>query len=208
MIAAFSLRYTLSFTLEVLGDACVLSSDAGLIPRLTNILEGKRLLSMDQRVRKQAHDRESQRNLRRRAKEHVEFLEDYIKFLESGVEKLREGMRSEIIDSVLKKNQELEDENRMLKGQLALQMSEFSSHWVSPPNNPRQPFPMTTYTNQIYHPTRAFDDADFFSRHLYSTTTAPRWDHSTEFEQVSSFGVDAISARPVSTNSRQYCQYQ
>jgi hypothetical protein len=29
---------------------------------------------------------------------------------------------------VLKKNQELEDENRMLRGQLALRMSEFSSH--------------------------------------------------------------------------------
>jgi hypothetical protein len=52
----------------------------------------------------------------------------YIKFLESGVEKLQEGMRLENIDSVLKKNQELEDENRMLRGQLALRMSEFSSH--------------------------------------------------------------------------------
>jgi len=145
--------------------------------------------------------------MRQRTKEHVEFLEEYIKFLESGVEKLQEGMRSENIDSVLKKNQELEDENRMLRGQLALRMSEFSSHWVSPPNNPPQPFPVSTYTNQIYHPTRAFDDAEF-SQHLYSTTTAPMWDHPTEFEQVSSFGVDSISARPIATISRQHCQYQ
>jgi hypothetical protein len=94
--------------------------------------------------------------MRQRTKEHVEFLEEYIKFLESGVEKLQEGMRSENIDSVLKKNQELEDENRMLRGQLALRMSEFSSHWVSAPNNPPQPFPVSTYTNQIYHPTRAY----------------------------------------------------
>ena len=82
-------------------------------------------LTMDQRARKQAHDREAQRNMRQRTKEHVEFLEEYIKFLESGVEKLQEGMTSEHIDSVLKKNQELEDENRMLRGQLALRMSEF-----------------------------------------------------------------------------------
>jgi hypothetical protein len=110
-------------------------------------------------------------------------------------------MRSENIDSVLKKNQELEDENRMLRGQLALRMSEFSSHWVSVPNNPPQPFPVSTYTNQIYHPTRAYDNTEF-SQHLYCTTAAPRWDHPTEFEQVSSFGVDAVSARPVSTISR------
>jgi hypothetical protein len=163
-------------------------------------------LSMDQRARKQAHDREAQRNMRQRTKEHVEFLEEYIKFLESGVEKLQEGMRSENIDSALK-NQELEDENRMLRGQLALRMSEFSSHWVSAPNTPPQPFPVSTSTNQIYHPTRAYDNAEF-SQHLYCTTAAPRWDHPTEFEQVSSFGVDAVSARPVSTISRQHYQYQ
>jgi hypothetical protein len=145
--------------------------------------------------------------MRQRTKEHVKFLEEYIKFLEWGVEKLHEGMRVENIDSVLKKNQELEDEKKMLRGQLALRISEFSSHWVSPPNNPPQPFPVTTYTNQIYHPTRAFDDAES-SQHLYSTTAAPRWDHRTEFEQVSSFGVDSISARPISRISRQHCQYQ
>jgi hypothetical protein len=152
-------------------------------------------LSMDQRARKQAHDREAQRNMRQRTKEHVKFLEEYIKFLEeyikfleeyikfleSGVEKLQEEMRLEKIDSVLKKNQELEDENRMLRGQLALRMSKFSSHWVSPPNNPPQPFPVTTYTNQIYHPTEVFDDAEL-SQHLYSTTTAPGWDHPAEFK--------------------------
>jgi hypothetical protein len=138
-------------------------------------------LSMDQRARKQAHDREAQRNMRQRTKEHVKFLEEYIKFLESGVERLQEGMRLENIDSVLKKNQEIEDENRMLRGQLALRMSEFSSHWVSPPNNRPQPFPVTTYTNQIYHPTGAFDNVEL-SQHLYSTTTAPGWDHPAEFK--------------------------
>jgi len=162
---------------------------------------------MDQRTRKQAHDREAQRNMRQRAKEHTEFLEEYIKFLESGVEKLQVGMMSENTDSVLKKNQELVGENRMLRGQLALRMSEFSSHRVSPPNKPPQPFPVTSYTNQIYHPTRTFDDPEL-SKHLYSTTAAPRWDHPTEFEQVLSFGVDSISARPISTISRQHCQYQ
>ena len=160
-------------------------------------------LSMDQRARKQAHDREAQRNMRQRTKEHVEFLEEYIKFLESGVEKMQEGMRSENIDSVLKKNQELEDENRMLIGQLALRMSEFSSHWVLAPNTPPQPFPVLTSTNQIYHPTRAYDNAEF-SQHLYCTRAAPRWDHPTEFGQVSSFGVDSISARPISRISRQH----
>src|SRR3981081_1916178 len=107
-------------------------------------------------------------------------------------------MTSEHIDSVLKKNQELEDENRMLRGQMALRMSEFSSHWVSAPNNPLQPFPVSTYTNQIYHPTRAYNNAEF-SQHIYCTTAAPRRNHPTEFEQVSSFGVDAVSARPLAT---------
>jgi hypothetical protein len=158
-------------------------------------------LSMDQRARKQAHDREAQRNMRQRTKEHVEFLEEYIKFLESGVEKLQEGMRSENIESVVKKNQELEDENRMLRGQLALQMSEVSSHWVSTPNNSPQLFPVSTYTNQMYHPTRAYNDAEF-SQYLYCTTAAPQWDH---LGQVSSFSIDGISARPVSTISRQHC---
>jgi hypothetical protein len=85
--------------------------------------------------------------MRQRTKEHVEFLEEYIKFLESGVEKLQEGMRSENIDNVLKKNQESEDENRMLRGQLALAMSEFSSHWVLAPNNPPQPTLLHIVTN-------------------------------------------------------------
>jgi hypothetical protein len=160
-------------------------------------------LSMDQRAPKEAHDREAQRNTRQRTKEHVDFLEEYIKFLESGVEKLHEGMRSENIESVVKKNQELEDENRMLRGQLALRMSEVSSNWVSTPNNSPQLFPVSTYTNQIYYPTRAYNDAEFF-QHLYCTTAAPQWDHPTEFGQVSRFSIDAISARPVSTISRQY----
>jgi predicted enzyme involved in methoxymalonyl-ACP biosynthesis len=38
-------------------------------------------LSMDQRARKRANDRVAQRNIRQRTKEHVEFLEEYIKFL-------------------------------------------------------------------------------------------------------------------------------
>jgi hypothetical protein len=195
-------------TFHYLDLGCSTIIRCSLTPRLT-LCEGKRLvkhLSMDQRARKQAHDREAQRNMRKRTKEHVEFLEEYIKFLESGVEKLQEGMRSENIDSTLKKNQnqELEDENRMLRGQLALRVSEFFSHWVSAPNPPQ--LPVSTYPNQIYHPTRAYDNAES-SQHLYCTTAAPRWDHPAEFEQVSSFGVDAVSARPVSTISRQHCQY-
>jgi hypothetical protein len=138
-------------------------------------------LSTGQRARKRAHDREAQRNMRQRTKQHIEFLEEYIKFLESGVEKLQEAVRLDGFESVLKKNKELEDENRMLSGQLALQMSEFSSHWVLQPNDPLQPFPMTTYTNQIYHPTKV-DNVEF-SQHLYFTTVAPWWDYPIEFEQ-------------------------
>jgi hypothetical protein len=74
---------------------------------------------MDQR----ANDRVAQRNIRQRTKEHVEFLEEYIKFLEIGGEKLQKEMRPENVERALNKNHQLEAENRTLRGQLALQMS-------------------------------------------------------------------------------------
>src|SRR5258708_6402124 len=97
---------------------------------------------MDQLARKRAHDRVAQQNIRQRMKEHFEFLEEYIEFLEKGVEKLQKEMRRENVESVLNKNHKLEAENKMLRGQLALQMSleaassfspEYSSAWVTAP---------------------------------------------------------------------------
>jgi hypothetical protein len=131
-------------------------------------------------------------------KEHFEFLEEYIEFLEKGVEKLQKEMRPENVESELNKNHKLDidAENKMLRGQLALQMSlegassfspEYSSAWATAPYNLPQHFPGSTYptTNQIYLPSRACDSAEV-SRHLNPTTAAPRWDHPTDVGQVSS----------------------
>lgn len=152
-----------------------------------------RNLSTDQLARKRANDRRAQQNIRRRMKAHVEFLEDYIKFLETGVEKLQKEIRPENVESVLNKNHELEAENTLLRGQLALQVSlegessfsqEFWSAWAPAPYNPPQPIPSPTYptTTHIYLPTRVCDTAEA-SQHLSSTTSAPQWDHATDFGQ-------------------------
>ncbi|EKD21793.1 hypothetical protein MBM_00906 [Drepanopeziza brunnea f. sp. 'multigermtubi' MB_m1] len=65
-------------------------------------------LSKAQLARKRANDREAQRNIRQRTKEHIENLERKVKELE-------QGGRSGSIERVLKRNRELEDEVERLR---------------------------------------------------------------------------------------------
>jgi hypothetical protein len=69
-------------------------------------------LSTAQLQRKRANDREAQRNIRQRTKEHIENLEKKVKELE-------ENNRSSSMDRVLQRIKELEAENEKLKIQAA-----------------------------------------------------------------------------------------
>ncbi|KAI6707978.1 bZIP transcription factor [Diplocarpon mali] len=80
-------------------------------PRKKGSRGGKRSvthLSKAQLARKRANDREAQRNIRQRTKEHIENLERKVKELEQS------GMASNI-ERVLKRNRELEDEVERLR---------------------------------------------------------------------------------------------
>ena len=84
---------------------------------MTGARGGKRSvthLSKAQLARKRANDREAQRNIRQRTREHIEALEKRVKELEG-------GGRSESMERVLKRNEELEEEIEKLREQLELQ---------------------------------------------------------------------------------------
>lgn len=78
-------------------------------------------LSKAQLARKRANDREAQRNIRQRTKEHIENLERKVKELEE------QGGRSSSMERVLKRNKELEDEVEKLRAQIS------ASHTSTPP---------------------------------------------------------------------------
>ncbi|TVY55445.1 hypothetical protein LCER1_G005420 [Lachnellula cervina] len=85
-------------------------------PRKKGSRGGKRSvthLSKAQLARKRANDREAQRNIRQRTKEHIETLEQKVKELER-------YNRSGSMDSIIKRNKELEEEVENLRSQIAL----------------------------------------------------------------------------------------
>ncbi|KUJ23796.1 uncharacterized protein LY89DRAFT_692724 [Mollisia scopiformis] len=93
-------------------------------PRKKGSRGGKRSvthLSKAQLARKRANDREAQRNIRQRTKEHIENLERKVKELE-------QGSRSGSMERVLKRNKELEDEVEKLRAQIS------TSHTSTPPS--------------------------------------------------------------------------
>ncbi|TVY75865.1 hypothetical protein LSUE1_G006077 [Lachnellula suecica] len=84
-------------------------------PRKKGSRGGKRSvthLSKAQLARKRANDREAQRNIRQRTKEHIENLEKKVKELE-------DHNRSSSMDRVVKRNKELEAEVANLRAQIA-----------------------------------------------------------------------------------------
>ena len=82
-------------------------------------------LSAAQLERKRANDREAQRAIRARTKEHIEKLEKRIHELTSSDE------RNEQLLAALKRNKELEEENQMLRANL--EQAHYSLG-VSPPS--------------------------------------------------------------------------
>jgi len=82
-------------------------------------------LSKAQLARKRANDREAQRNIRQRTKEHIENLENKVKEFER-------GGRSSSVERIIKRNKELEAEVEMLRAQVAQTQPGYQSSAASP----------------------------------------------------------------------------
>jgi regulator of replication initiation timing len=74
-------------------------------------------LSVEQLERKRANDREAQRSIRQRTKEHIEQLEAQVSTCQSQIAEMR--LRTEHFDEVMERNAMLEDEVHRLKQQLS-----------------------------------------------------------------------------------------
>jgi hypothetical protein len=81
-------------------------------------------LSKAQLARKRANDREAQRNIRQRTKEHIENLERKVRELE-------QGTQAGSMERVLARNRELEDEIENLRSQISVHRSPVTA----PPNS-------------------------------------------------------------------------
>ena len=77
-------------------------------------------LNPDQLARKRANDREAQRAIRQRTKEHIETLESRIRKLSEGLDSVKE------LEEVRRRNSELEAELALLKETLTRPMREIS----------------------------------------------------------------------------------
>lgn len=100
------------------------SQDGGVPSRKRESRSGTRkvaALSAEQLERKRANDREAQRSIRQRTKEHIEQLETQVSLLQGQVAEMRS--RSDRFEELLQRNAALEDEIGRLKHQLA-----YSSH--------------------------------------------------------------------------------
>ena len=88
-------------------------------------------LSKAQLARKRANDREAQRNIRQRTKEHIENLERKVRELE-------EGSRAGSMERVLARNRELEDEIEKLRAQVSAQPTASVSRAPMPQDIPEE----------------------------------------------------------------------
>jgi TolA-binding protein len=94
-------------------------------------------LSTEQLERKRANDREAQRSIRLRTKEHIEQLEAQVSAYQSQIDEMR--LRTERFDEVMQRNTMLKDEVDRLKQQLS---SLTGRPEFEPDNNePMGPFP-------------------------------------------------------------------
>jgi Domain of unknown function (DUF3425) len=83
-------------------------------------------LSKAQLARKRANDREAQRNIRQRTKEHIASLE-------KKVQELEQGGRSSSMERVMKRNRELEEEIEQLRVQVAAHQGPIAPTQAPPP---------------------------------------------------------------------------
>lgn len=96
------------------------SSKEGGPPRRRESRSGTRKvasLSAEQLERKRANDREAQRSIRQRTKEHIEQLEQQVAMLQAQVNEMRP--RNEQFDDLVRQNTALQEEIARLKHQLA-----------------------------------------------------------------------------------------
>jgi hypothetical protein len=169
-------------------------------------------LSKAQLARKRANDREAQRNIRQRTKEHIANLE-------KKVQELEQGRRSSSIERVIKRNRELEEEIKQLRAQMAAHQGPVAptqappeipeellmpqkvsldwmpgepSHWTGDGDlnvNSSMPGSNTGYTSAVatsYPPTSssmAYDDEA--SQQMYTPNAIPIWDDSVFGSQAS-----------------------
>lgn len=89
-------------------------------------------LSKAQLARKRANDREAQRNIRQRTKEHIENLEQKVKELER-------GGRSSSVERIIRRNEELEAEVEKLRAQVAQTQVGQHSNVHSPTHSSHMP---------------------------------------------------------------------
>ena len=82
-------------------------------------------MSKAQLARKRANDREAQRNIRQRTKEHIANLE-------KKVQELEHGGRSSSMERVIKRNKELEEEIERLRAQVATHQPSVAPAQVPP----------------------------------------------------------------------------
>ncbi|KAJ5756396.1 hypothetical protein N7533_005939 [Penicillium manginii] len=96
------------------------SQDDGPPPRRRESRSGTRkvtALSSEQLERKRANDREAQRSIRQRTKEHIEQLETQVSLLQAQIAEMRS--HNDRFQEILQRNAALEDEVGRLKRQLA-----------------------------------------------------------------------------------------
>lgn len=96
------------------------SKDESPLPKRRESRQGIRRvssMSTEQLERKRANDREAQRSIRQRTKEHIESLEKQVAALQAQVEELRP--RSERYEELVQQNTALQDEVNRLRHQLA-----------------------------------------------------------------------------------------
>jgi hypothetical protein len=142
-------------------------------------------LSKAQLARKRANDREAQRNIRQRTKEHIENLERKVKELE-------QGSRSSSMERVLKRNRELEDEVEKLRAQVTAQQPPITPAQIAPeiseellipqkvtldwiPQSPSSQWPASA----VSHIPPQDAKIDSVSSVSYPTTTAPIYTPTT-----------------------------
>ncbi|KAH6672278.1 hypothetical protein B0J14DRAFT_483159 [Halenospora varia] len=160
-------------------------------PRKKGSRGGKRSvthLSKAQLARKRANDREAQRNIRQRTKEHIENLEKKVKELE-------ETNRSASMELVLKRNKELEVEVETLRAQIAahanpvasdsipseipeelLMQQKVSLEWIPEPQASAQwPGAVPSHLQSMDSPEIPVSNGAYNSQptHVYPATTAP-----------------------------------
>ncbi|RKF59312.1 hypothetical protein GcM3_175006 [Golovinomyces cichoracearum] len=188
-------------------------------PRKKGARGGKRSvthLSKAQLARKRANDREAQRNIRKRTKEHISNLERKVKELE-------QSGRSSSMERILKRNQDLEAEIERLRAQFTSRgqiphftriPSEMSEELMTPQKVELHWIPSSSSWNSSENPNvlnssypsseapsythTSFEDES--SQNLYLPNASPAWNEQTVYGPT--------SFQPLSRPTQSWAPYQ